>query len=77
MNKLTINDLHLAGKRVFIRVDFNVPLKDGIVTDDTRIRETLPTLRLAIQRASKNCSSVRWSSLMTAWGPRPKAKAKP
>jgi phosphoglycerate kinase len=53
MNKLTINDLDLKGKRVFIRVDFNVPLKDGAVTDDTRIRETIPTLRLAIQKGGR------------------------
>jgi phosphoglycerate kinase len=53
MNKLTINDLNLTGKRVFIRCDFNVPLKDGVVTDDTRIRETLPTLRLAIQKGGR------------------------
>jgi phosphoglycerate kinase len=53
MTKLTINDLDLRGKRVFIRVDFNVPFKDGVVTDDTRIRETLPTLRLAIEKGGR------------------------
>jgi phosphoglycerate kinase len=53
MNKLTIQDLDLRGKRVFIRVDFNVPLKDGTVTDDTRIRETLPTLKLAMEKGGR------------------------
>jgi phosphoglycerate kinase len=53
MNKLTINDLDLRGKRVFIRVDFNVPLQDTVITDDTRVRETLPTLRLAIQKGGQ------------------------
>jgi phosphoglycerate kinase len=53
MDKLTIKDLELRGKRVFIRVDFNVPLKDGVVTDDTRIRETLPTLKLAIEKGGR------------------------
>jgi phosphoglycerate kinase len=53
MNKLTMDDLDLRGKRVFIRVDFNVPLKNEVVTDDTRIRETLPTLRLAIQKGGR------------------------
>src|SRR2546429_662461 len=60
MYKLTINDLDLRGKRVFIRVDFNVPAKDGVVTDDTRIRESIPTLRLAIHRG---CSLVLASHL--------------
>jgi phosphoglycerate kinase len=53
MSKLTINDLDLRGKRVFIRVDFNVPMKESVVTDDTRIRETLPTLRLAIEKGGR------------------------
>ena len=53
MDKLTIKDLELRGKRVFMRVDFNVPLKDGVVTDDTRIRETLPTLKLAVEKGGR------------------------
>src|SRR5499425_854507 len=53
MDKLTIKDVDLRGKRVFIRVDFNVPMKDGAVTDDTRIRETLPTLNLAIEKGGR------------------------
>ena len=53
MNKLSIRDLELSGKRVFIRVDFNVPLDGARVSDDTRIRETLPTLRLAIDRGAR------------------------
>jgi phosphoglycerate kinase len=75
MNKLTIRDLDLRGKRVFIRVDFNVPLKDGVVTDDTRIRETLPTLRVAIEKGGR---LVLGSHLgRPKGGPDPKYSLKP
>jgi phosphoglycerate kinase len=53
MTKLSIRDLDMSGKRVFIRVDFNVPLDGARVTDDTRIRETLPTLELAASRGAR------------------------
>ena len=53
MKKLSVRDLELSGKRVFIRADFNVPLANGKVEDDTRIRATLPTLKLAIDRGAR------------------------
>src|SRR5260370_36150032 len=53
MTKLSIRDLDMGGKRVFVRVDFNVPLEGARVTDDTRIRETLPTLKLARERGAR------------------------
>jgi phosphoglycerate kinase len=52
MAKVGIEDLDLQGKRVFIRVDFNVPIKNGAIKDDTRIRASLPTIAYALERGA-------------------------
>src|SRR5687768_16550244 len=53
MPKLSIKDLDLKGKRTFIRVDFNVPVEDGKVGDDTRIRGSLPTIQYAVEQGAR------------------------
>ncbi|MFL6373933.1 MAG: phosphoglycerate kinase [Pyrinomonadaceae bacterium] len=53
MEKKTIRDVDISGKRVFIRVDFNVPIKDGNITDDTRIKGALPSILYAMEHGAK------------------------
>src|SRR5438270_10971644 len=53
MNKLSISDLDLAGKRVFMRVDFNVPIADGKIMDDTRIEASLPSIRYVVEKGGR------------------------
>jgi phosphoglycerate kinase len=73
MAKLTVRDLDVRGKRVFLRVDYNVPMeeKDGkmVINDATRIVETLPTLKLLIEKGGK--------LILTAHLGRPKGKREP
>jgi phosphoglycerate kinase len=67
--KLSIRDLDIPGKRIFVRVDFNVPLKNGVIGDDTRICETLPTIRYVIEHGG--------TAVLASHLGRPKGKVNP
>ena len=53
MNKKTIEDIDVSGKKVLVRVDFNVPMKDGVITDETRINAALPTIKYLLDHNAK------------------------
>ena len=52
-NKKTIEDVQVKGKRVLVRCDFNVPLKDGVITDENRLVGALPTIKYLIENGAK------------------------
>ena len=52
-NKKSVEDIDVAGKRVLVRCDFNVPLKDGVITSDKRIVEALPTIKYLLEKGAK------------------------
>ena len=53
MAKKTLNDVDVKGKKVLVRVDFNVPIKEGVITDDNRIKAAIPTLKYVLDKVGK------------------------
>lgn len=53
MAKKTLNDVDVKGKKVLVRVDFNVPIKEGVITDDNRIKAAIPTLKYVLDNGGK------------------------
>ena len=62
LNKVSVDDLKVTGKRVLVRVDFNVPMKDGVITNDNRIQAALPTINKLTSEAQRLFFALTWAS---------------
>ena len=74
MTLRTLKDLNLAGRRVFVRVDFNLPIKDGKILDDSRVKAALPTLNYILEKGGR---PILASHLGRPKGPDPSQSLKP
>ena len=66
LNKVSVDDINVKGKKVLVRVDFNVPLKEGVITNDNRITAALPTIKKLIADGGR----ARLFSALTSASPR-------
>ena len=69
LNKKSVDDINVKGKRVLVRCDFNVPLKEGVITDENRLVAALPTIKKINRRWWKSYS------LLTSWKTKGRTKA--
>ena len=66
LNKKTVEDIDVSGKRVLVRCDFNVPMKDGVITDTKRIVARLPTVKYLADHGAKVILCSTWAARTTS-----------